>query len=138
MKVAEYTVIKQQFQVANRKTGGSLAIKDLSSVVPKDAVLSTENITTVVVTVPNHGLNEFKATYETWCEMVVPRSAVELATDSDYTLMRVLVFRKTFDDFKAAARGKQCQVCCRSDRVPCNKYTACTAMLHRRTVLAIQ
>lgn len=109
VKIAEYTVIKQQFQAANRKTGGSLAVKDLSSVVPKDAVLSTDNITTVVVTVPSHSLNEFKLTYETWSEMVVPRSAVELAADNEYTLMRVLVFRKKLDDFKTAARGKQCQ-----------------------------
>lgn len=110
LKLAEYTVAKQQFQVANRKTGGSLAIKDLSSVVPEDAVLCTENITTVVVTVPNHSMNEFKTTYEKWSEMVVPRSAKELASDSDYTLMRVLVFRKKLDAFRTAARGKQCQV----------------------------
>lgn len=108
--MAEYTVVKQQFQVANRKTAGSLAIKDLASVVPKDAVLCTENITTVVVTVPKHSMNEFNITYETWCEMVVPRSAKEIATDSEYSLVRVLVFRKKLDDFKAAARGKQCQV----------------------------
>jgi V-type H+-transporting ATPase subunit C len=110
VKLAEYTTKKQQFQQANRKTGGSLAIKDLAALVPEDAVLSTENITTVIVTVPNHSVNEFKLTYEKWCEMVVPRSAVDIATDSDYTLVRVLVFRKKLDDFKAAARGKQCQV----------------------------
>jgi V-type H+-transporting ATPase subunit C len=109
-KLAEYTVTKQQFQAANRKTGGSLATKDLSSVIPKEAVVSTENITTVVVTVPNHGINDFKLTYEKWCEMVVPRSALQLAHDNDYTLMRVLVFRKKLDDFKTAARSKQCQV----------------------------
>lgn len=110
VKLAEYSASKQQFQMANRKTGGSLAIKDLSSVVPPDAVFSTENIATIIVTVPNHGINDFKQTYETWCEMVVPRSALEVAADSDYALMRVLVFRKTLDDFKTAARAKQCQV----------------------------
>lgn len=109
VKLAEYSASKQQFQMANRKTGGSLAIKDLSSVVPPDAVFSTENIATIIVTVPNHGINDFKQTYETWCEMVVPRSALEVAADSDYALMRVLVFRKTLDDFKTAARAKQCQ-----------------------------
>jgi V-type H+-transporting ATPase subunit C len=110
VKFAEYTAIKQQFQAANRKTGGSLAIKDLASVVPDAAVLSTENITTVIVTVPTHGMNEFKNTYEKWSEMVVPRSALEVASDSEYTLVRVLVFRKNLEEFKAAARGKQCQV----------------------------
>ena len=94
---------------------------------PKDAVLSTENITTVVVTVPNHSMNEFKVTYETWYEMVVPRSAVELATDSDYTLMRVLVFRKKLDDFKTAARGKQCQVCSLSDSNQCSSIPGVAA-----------
>jgi V-type H+-transporting ATPase subunit C len=102
--------LKQQFQAANRKTGGSLAVKDLRSVVPKEAVVSTENLTTMIVTVANHSLNEFKANYETWSDMIVPRSALKIASDDEYTLMRVIVFRRMLDDFKTASRAQQCQV----------------------------
>lgn len=108
--MTDYSALKQQFQAANRKTGGSLAVKDLSSIVPREKVVDTENLMTIVVTVPQYAHKDFLSSYETWCEMVVPRSAIEVARDGEYILMRVIIFRRMLDDFKSAARMKSCQV----------------------------
>lgn len=116
--MTDYSAVKQQYQAANRKTGGSLAVKDLSSIVAKEEVVDTENLMTLIVTVPNYAHKEFLATYETWCDMVVPRSAKEVARDEEYVLMRVIVFRRMLDDFKTAARMKSCQVRYPSPHLP--------------------
>eukprot|EP00171_Calliarthron_tuberculosum_P014750 IDg14750t1 len=52
-------------------------------------------------------LYEFLATYETLADLVVPRSARNISTDSEYTLIAVTVFRKCVEDFKAACRDKR-------------------------------
>jgi V-ATPase subunit C len=110
-KNAEFQQAKQAFTAANRKTGGSLATRDLRSIVPNEDAVDTENIGTVVVTVPSYSVKEFTASYETWADMVVPRSAKTVASDGDYVLKRVLLFKRFLDDFKQNARLKGCQVC---------------------------
>ena len=88
-----------------------MCIRDsLSSIVPREEVVDTENLMTIVVTVPQYAHKDFLSSYETWCEMVVPRSAKEVARDGEYILMRVIIFRRMLDDFKSAARMKSCQV----------------------------
>jgi V-type H+-transporting ATPase subunit C len=41
---------------------------------------------------------------------VVPRSAQTIAKDEEYSLVRVVLFRRLMDDFKSAARTRGCQV----------------------------
>eukprot|EP01025_Chloroclados_australasicus_P013727 TRINITY_DN16437_c0_g1_i1.p1 TRINITY_DN16437_c0_g1~~TRINITY_DN16437_c0_g1_i1.p1 ORF type:complete len:367 (-),score=57.24 TRINITY_DN16437_c0_g1_i1:254-1354(-) len=106
VKMAEYASVKQQFQALNRKQGGSLAVKDVRTVVPKELVVDTENMMTMVVTVNNRNRKDFVAQYEGFSEMVVPRSAKIVAEDDDMALVRVVVFRRVAEDFKQAARLK--------------------------------
>ena len=110
-KTAEYQSIKQSVAAANRKTGGSLAVKDLKSIISQDDIVDTENLATLIVTVPNYGVKTFTSEYESWADMVVPRSGQTVAEDGDYTLKRVVLFRRFVDDFKQNARTKGCQVC---------------------------
>lgn len=109
-KTAEYQGIKQQVQALNRKAGGSLAVKDLKSIVNRGDVVDTENLGTLVVTVPTYGVKDFTTSYEMFADMVVPRSAKTVAEDGDYVLKRVILFKRFFDDFKQNARLKGCQV----------------------------
>jgi V-type H+-transporting ATPase subunit C len=114
VKTAEYLAVKQMSAAASRKTGGSLAVKDLKTLVKKEDIVGTENLATIIVTVPNYGIKQFAATYESWCDMVVPRSAKTIAEDGDYALKRVVLFKRFVDDFKQAARTKGCPVRCQA------------------------
>jgi V-type H+-transporting ATPase subunit C len=105
----EYTQAKTGLQALLRKHGGSLAVRDLSDVVPRDKLVSTENITTLVVVVSKPSREEFLSNYEHMTEFVVPRSAVEVAEDKDYVAFMVVMFRRVVDEFKVAARSKSFQ-----------------------------
>lgn len=105
----EYTQARTALQALLRKHGGSLAVRDLSDVVPREKLVSTENLTTLVVVVPKTSKDEFLSTYEHLTEFVVPRSAVQVAEDSDYVACMVVMFRRVVDEFKVAARSKSFQ-----------------------------
>jgi V-type H+-transporting ATPase subunit C len=105
----EYTQARTALQALLRKHGGSLAVRDLSDVVPRDKLVSTENLTTLVVVVPKASREEFLSNYEHLTEFVVPRSAVQVEEDSDYVAFMVVMFRRVVDEFKVAARSKSFQ-----------------------------
>jgi V-type H+-transporting ATPase subunit C len=105
-----YQAAKQMLAAANRKATGSLAVRDLRGLVKRADVVDTENLTTLIVAVPRYHLKDFQASYEKWCDMVVPRSAKVVAEDSEHSLQRVVLFRRVVDDFKQAARTRGCQV----------------------------
>ena len=79
----EYTQARTALQALLRKHGGSLAVRDLSDVVSRDVLVSTENLTSLVVVVPKTSKDDFLSSYEQLSEFVVPRSAVQVAEDSD-------------------------------------------------------
>lgn len=58
-------------QAFNRKQGGNLAVRDLSEVVGKEDVVSTENLTTVFAVVSKYSKGEWTNAYETLVEYVV-------------------------------------------------------------------
>lgn len=73
---------------------------------PKDVLVSTENLTTLVVVVSKASRAEFLACYESLTDLIVPRSAVQIAEDNDYVAFSVVLFRRVVDEFKASARTK--------------------------------
>jgi V-type H+-transporting ATPase subunit C len=71
VRMSEYNQLKGQMSAINRKQTGSLAVRDLGSLVkPQDAV-ETENLTTLFVVVPRAQQKEWLSTYETLTEFVV-------------------------------------------------------------------
>lgn len=62
---------------------------------------------TLLVVVPRSAVPEFFKSYETLVDFgVVPRSAALVTEDAEYSIMRVVLFRRAADDFKVAARAK--------------------------------
>lgn len=110
VKVGEFNTVKSQLSAALRKAGGSLAVRDISTVVKPEQVLDSENLTTLFVVVSKFGVKDWEATYENLCDFVVPRSTRRVTEDSDYVLMSVVLFKRVADDFKTAARLKGFQV----------------------------
>lgn len=82
MKVTEFGQLRSQLQVAARKQQGSLAVRDLSGLVPPGQLVDTENLTTLLVVVPKAAKGDWVAQYEALTDFVVPRSSEVGAADA--------------------------------------------------------
>jgi V-type H+-transporting ATPase subunit C len=67
----------------------------------------SEYLDTHLIAVPNMHVKDFYKSYETLSEKVVPRSAVEVAKDDEFTLFAVVTFKKTSTDFIHKCREKR-------------------------------
>ncbi|KAI5068612.1 hypothetical protein GOP47_0016957 [Adiantum capillus-veneris] len=110
VRVAEYNNVKGQLSAINRKQSGSMAVRDLSSLVKTEDIVSSEHLTTIFVIVSKYSQKEWLSSYETLSTFVVPRSSKRLHEDNDYALFTVILFRKVSDTFKTAARERGFQV----------------------------
>jgi len=108
VKGAEYTTVCHALLGEERKQGGNLLMKDLSEVIQKKHVIEpSEFMEAVFICVQKAFVKVFQAEYEKLAEMVVPRSGELVSEDGDYSLFRVVVFKKSLDEFKHAARDKK-------------------------------
>lgn len=105
-----YQTAKSNFLAADRKRNGDLSIKSLHDIVsPDDFILGSENLTTVLVAVPKNLNDDFKKSYETLTQFVVPRSAKLITSDQEYHLYSVSLFKKYQNEFINASREKKWQ-----------------------------
>jgi hypothetical protein len=58
-----------------RKAGGSLAVRDIATLVKPQDVVDSENLMTLFVVVSKFGLKEWESSYEKLSNFVVPRSS---------------------------------------------------------------
>lgn len=111
VKLSEYNQLKGLLSTAARKSTGSLAVRDLFGIVePADVQLESEYMTVLLVVVSKFSMKDWENTYETLNAFVVPRSSKVLHGDNEYNLVKVVVFIKEVENFKAAARVKGFQV----------------------------
>eukprot|EP00891_Asterochloris_glomerata_P009355 jgi/Astpho2/9355/Aster-07293 len=110
VRMQEYNQVKGQLGQISRKQTGSLAVRDLSSLVQGKDFVNTENLVTLFVVVSKHTKGDWLTNYEKLCEFVVPRSSKQVAEDNDYTLFSVTLFRRVVDTFKSTARTRGFQV----------------------------
>ncbi len=110
VKTAEYNAVKTQLGALTRKSGGTLATRDLSDVVAaaaaKGLLVESEHMTTLLVVVPGHSVKDWRGCYESLAQFVVPRSSKLLTEEGDFCLFRVVLFKKTSDAFKTASRER--------------------------------
>lgn len=100
-----YSQAKSNLSAVDRKQSGNLSVRSLHDVVTRDHfVLDSEYLQSVLIAVPNPSTKEFLANYESLTPMVVPRSAVEVAKDNEFTLYSVTLFRKYASEYMAKAR----------------------------------
>ena len=107
-------------------SSGNLSVRTLADVVHKeDFVLDSEYLETVLVAVPKY-VRHTRATlqlltyydrtltkswnqqYERLTSMIVPRSSKALASDDEYTLFGVVIFRRIHDEFVQKCRENKC------------------------------
>ncbi|CAN8063917.1 unnamed protein product [Agarophyton chilense] len=107
IRLNDYTTTRQALTAIERRSQGNLMTRALSTIVEANHVVETEHLTTVFVVFPSYNENEFLTRYEELAEFVVPRSAKVIASDQEYVLYAVTVFKKSVDDFKSAARERR-------------------------------
>ncbi|KAI3947143.1 hypothetical protein MKW92_022161 [Papaver armeniacum] len=110
VRVAEYSNVRSQLNVINRKQSGSLAVRDLSNLVKPEDIVISEHLVTLLAVVPKYSQKEWEASYETMTTYVVPRSSKKLHEDNEYALFTVTLFARVADNFKTSAREKGYQI----------------------------
>jgi V-type H+-transporting ATPase subunit C len=70
-------------------------------------VRDSEYIETHLLAVPNAATKDFLKGYESISQMVVPRSATQIASDDEFTLYSVTVFKKFTPEFIHKCREKR-------------------------------
>lgn len=100
-KSTNYNNLKTNLQNMERKTTGSLLMRNLAQIVKKDdVVLDSEYLQTLLVAVPLGLTEEWEANYESLTDFVVPKSARLIEKDEEYGLWGVTLFKKVVEEFK--------------------------------------
>ncbi|KAJ3718281.1 hypothetical protein C8R42DRAFT_711290 [Lentinula raphanica] len=104
-KLTNYNLVKGSLVQMQRKKTGNLSVRSLADVVSRENfVQDSEYLETLLVAVPKNLVKIWNAKYERLANMVVPRSANVVATDDEYTLFSVVIFRRVHDDFSQQCR----------------------------------
>lgn len=106
----KYGAIKGAVTAAARKRSGNLSTRSLNDVVSERDFKTTndsEYLETVLVAVPNNNVKDWNESYERLAGMVVPRSSTKIASDDEYTLFSVVIFRRARDEFAQKSRERK-------------------------------
>ncbi|WWD16470.1 hypothetical protein CI109_100896 [Kwoniella shandongensis] len=99
-KSQTYNLAKGTLTNLQRKQVGNLSQRSLLDVVKKtDLVENSEFLETLVVAVPKNLAKDWADKYERLTSLVVPRSSQQIASDNEYVLQTVTVFKKVRDEF---------------------------------------
>ncbi|KAH8100547.1 ATPase V1 complex subunit C [Cristinia sonorae] len=99
-KLNTYNLAKGSLLQMQRKKTGNLSVRSLADVVHKDQFIqNSEYLETVLVAVPKNLVKEWTSTYERLSNMIVPRSSSQIASDDEYTLFAVVIFKRIHEDF---------------------------------------
>ncbi|KAK2728435.1 vacuolar ATP synthase subunit c [Colletotrichum kahawae] len=107
-KFNQYNSVKTNFTTLQRKQTGNLATKSLTPIVdPAILIQDSEYLETHLIVVPNNAKKDFLRSYETLAPMVVPRSAVQVAQDEEFTLYSATSFKKHSAEFLQKCREQK-------------------------------
>jgi len=63
-----------------------------------------EYLETLLVAVPKNSVKDWKAKYERLTNMIVPRSSQEIASDDEFSLFSIVIFKRVHDEFAQKCR----------------------------------
>lgn len=108
-KFSQYNQVKTTLTTFERRQTGNLSQRNLNDIVSQDSVVSgSDYMDTLFIAIPGNRVQDFAKSYETLTPMVVPRSATEVARDSEYHLYSVVVFKKYAQEFVSKCREMKC------------------------------
>ncbi|KAL8921277.1 MAG: hypothetical protein Q9208_005805 [Pyrenodesmia sp. 3 TL-2023] len=99
-KYNSYNSVKTNLTQLQRRQTGNLSTKALTNIVPPSLLIrDSDYLETHLIAVPRNITKDFLRAYETLTPMVVPRSAVQIAADDEFTLYAVTTFKKHSQEF---------------------------------------
>ncbi|XP_057982592.1 V-type proton ATPase subunit C-like isoform X2 [Malania oleifera] len=110
VRVGEYNIVGNQLNAIIRQQSGSLAVRDLSSLLKPEDIVTSEHLVTLLAIIPKYSQEDWLLNYETLTDYVVPRSSKKLQEDNEYALYKVTLFRHVAGGFKMGAREKGFQI----------------------------
>ncbi|PPR01180.1 hypothetical protein CVT24_006056 [Panaeolus cyanescens] len=107
-KLNNYNLVKGSLTQMQRKKTGNLSVRSLADVVSKDDFIhDSEYLETLLVAVPKSLNKDWNTSYERISPMVVPRTSSLLASDDEYSLFSVVVFKRVHDEFVQKCRDRK-------------------------------
>jgi len=107
-KLNNYNLVKGSLTQMQRRKTGNLSVRALADVVSKDDFIQdSEYMETLLVAVPKNLVRDWNAKYERLTNMIVPRTSTLLASDDEFSLFSVVVFRRVHDDFIQKCREQK-------------------------------
>lgn len=109
-KYNQYNSTKTSLASLSRSKTGNLSQKSLTEVVNPEKLLKpdqSEHLQQHIIAVPKTQDRDFLKNYESLSEMVVPRSAQQLAKDDEFMLYVVTVFKKHSAEFVHKCRERR-------------------------------
>ncbi|KAG6832208.1 hypothetical protein H0H92_004173 [Tricholoma furcatifolium] len=104
-KLNNYNLVKGSLTQMQRRKLGNLSVRSLVDLVSKeDFVQDSEYLETLLVAVPKALVKDWNSKYERLGTYVVPRTSKLIASDDDYSLFAVVVFKKSHDEFAQGCR----------------------------------
>ncbi|KAG9314647.1 ATPase V1 complex subunit C [Chiua virens] len=104
-KLNNYNLVKGSLVQMQRKKTGNLSVRSLVDIVSKDDMIQdSDYMQTCLVAVPKTLTKEWNTKYERLTSMVVPRSSSVIASDDEYTLFGVVIFKRVHDEFVQKCR----------------------------------
>nr|VWO95113.1 N/A [Ganoderma boninense] len=87
---------------------GNLSVRSLVDIVRKEHFINdSEYLQTVIVAVPKNLVKEWTTKYERLTAMVVPRSSTSIASDDEFSLFSVVIFKRVHDEFAQKCRDNK-------------------------------
>ena len=108
VKASNFNNLRNQVETILRRNTGSLLTMSLHDIVRKEQfILDSEYIQTVLIVVPKSLNSDWHNSYEKLTDMIVPRSCIEITSDSEHYLYGITLFTRVIDEFKTRAREKK-------------------------------
>lgn len=104
-KLNNYNLVKGSLVQMQRKKTGNLSVRSLVDIVSREHVIQeSEYLETCFVAVPNALKKEWNSKYERLTSMIVPRSSTLIASDGEYSLFSVVLFKRVHDEYVQKCR----------------------------------
>ncbi|EJF66508.1 ATPase V1 complex subunit C [Dichomitus squalens] len=107
-KLNNYNLAKGQLTQMQRKKTGNLSVRSLVDIVHQEHFINdSDYLQTLIIAVPKNLVKDWNTKYERLTAMVVPRSSTLIASDDEYSLFSVVIFKRVHDDFAQKCRDNK-------------------------------
>ena len=102
--VSKYQTTQRELAIETKRESGTLLTRRLESTIKQEHIIDTEFLVSTFVVISKMQKKEFLKSYESLSDYVVADSAELVASDEEFEMYRVVVFKIFLDEFKMNCR----------------------------------